>query len=149
MSGIAVDAFLADSVSNEDGKLHAQGAGWNRISTPGLPTLHGRIGLGLVVRVPAAAAGAEHEIAVALYGPDGALVPLGVMDGDGSAPIESISGTFTVDADGAIEEELLPIAINVDGLRLERPGVHRFVVRIDDEDVRSVPFAVGVRDDAA
>ena len=47
------------------------------------------------------------------------------MAGDGSTPIESISGTFCVDADGAVEEELLPIAINLDGLRLERAGVHR------------------------
>ena len=58
-------------------RLHAQGAGWNCICTPGLPTLHGRIGLGLVVRVPAASAGVEHEIAVALYGPDGELVRSG------------------------------------------------------------------------
>ena len=147
MTGIAVDAFLADSVSSEDGKLHAQGAGWNRILTPGLPTLHGRIGLGLVVRVPAAAAGAEHEIVVALHGPDGELVPLGVMAGDGESPIESVTGTFSVDTDGAVEEELLPVAINVDGLRLERAGVHRFVVSIDGVLVRSVPFAVTVRGD--
>jgi hypothetical protein len=136
-------------VASEDGKLHAQGAGWNRILTPGLPTLHGRIGLGLVVRVPAAAAGAEHELVVALHGPDGELVPLGVMDGDGDSPIESVTGTFSVDTDGAVEEELLPVAINVDGLRLERAGVHRFVVSIDGATVRSVPFAVAVRDDAA
>ena len=146
MTGIAVDAFLADSVTSEDGKLHAQGAGWNRILTPGLPTLHGRIGLGLVVRVPVAAAGAEHEIEVALHGPDGELVPLGVMAGDGDSPIESVTGTFSVDTDGEVEEELLPVAINVDGLRLERAGVHRFVVTIDGAIVRSVPFAVAVRD---
>jgi hypothetical protein len=141
---IAVDAFLADSVSSEDGKLHAQGAGWNRILTPVLPTLHGRIGLGLVVRIPSAAAGAEHEIEVVLRGPDGEVVPLGLMAGDGDAPIESVTGTFSVDGDGAVEEELLPVAINVDGLRLERAGVHRFVVRIDGATGRSVPFAVAV-----
>ena len=146
MTEIAVDAFLADSVSCEGGRLHAQGAGWNRILAPGLPTLHGRIGLGLVVRVPAAAAGAEHEIEVALHGPDGEPVPLGGMAGDGEAPIESVTGTFSVDTDGAVEEELLPVAINVDGLRLDRAGVHRFVVSIDGSMVRSVPFAVAVRD---
>ena len=146
MTDIAVDAFLADSVSSEDGKLHAQGAGWNRIITPGLPTLHGRLGLGLVLRVPAAAAGSEHQIEVALHGPDGALVPLGAMAGDGDAPIESVTGTFSVDTDGTVEEELLPVAINVDGLQLEQTGVHRFVVRIDGATVRTVPFTVAVRD---
>ena len=41
---------------------------------------------------------------------------------DGDAPIESVTGTFSVETDGAVEEELLPVAINLDGLRLERAG---------------------------
>lgn len=144
---IGVDAFLADSVSSEDGKLHAQGAGWNRILTAGLPTLQGRIGLGLVLRVPAAEAGAEHTLEVALHGPDGALVPLGVVAGDGESPIQAVTGTFSVDTDGEVEEELLPVAINVDGLRLEQAGIHRFVIAVDGDPVRSLPFAVALRDD--
>ena len=148
MTPIGVDAFLADSVSNEDGKLHAQGAGWNRILTPGLPTLQGRIGLGLVLRVPAAEAGTEHTLEVGLQGPDGAAVPLGVVAGDGDSPIQSVTGTFSVDTDGEVEEELLPVAINVDGLRLEQAGIHRFVIAVDGATVRALPFAVAVREAA-
>jgi len=144
---ISVDAFLADSVSSEEGKLHAQGAGWNRILTAGLPTLQGRIGLGLLLRVPAAGAGAEHQLEIALHGPDGERLPLGVVAEDGGAPIESVTGTFAVETDGAVEEELLPVAINLDGLRLEREGIHRFVVSVDGAAIRTLPFTVALHDD--
>ena len=142
---ISVDAFLADSVSSEEGKLHAQGAGWNRILTVGLPTLQGRIGLGLLLRVPAAGAGAEHQLEIALHGPDGERLPLGVVAEDGGAPIESVTGTFAVETDG-VEEELLPVAINLDGLRLEREGIHRFVVSVDGAAIRTLPFTVALQE---
>ena len=103
---IGVDAFLADSVSHEDGKLHAQGAGWNRILTPGLPTLQGRIGLGSCSACRRPRPGTEHTLEVGLQGPDGAAVPLGVVAGDGDSPIQSVTGTFSVDTDGEVEEEL-------------------------------------------
>ena len=100
-----------------------------------------------MLRVPAAEAGAEHTLEVALHGPDGALVPLGVVAGDGEAPIEAVTGTFSVDTDGEVEEELLPVAINVDGLRLEQAGIHRFVIAVDGAEVRALPFAVALRED--
>jgi hypothetical protein len=128
---IGLDVLLADSVSAADGKLHAQGAGWNRVIAQQLPTVHGRIGLGMVLRVPAAQTGAEHAIEVRLEDPDGTA-------------LERISGTFRVDAPehGAQDEEVLPVALNVDSVALEREGVYRFVIAIDGEDARAVPFAV-------
>ena len=101
-----------------------------------------------MLRVPAAEAGTEHTLEVVLHGPDGSPVPLGVVAGDGDSPIQSVTGTFSVDTDGEVEEELLPVAINVDGLRLEQAGIHRFVIAVDGATVRAVPFAVAVREAA-
>ena len=38
-----VDGFLADSVVVAEGKLYAQGAGWNTISVQSLPAVHDRV----------------------------------------------------------------------------------------------------------
>ena len=70
---------------------------------------------------------------------------------DRSAPprhgVQAVTGTFSVETDGEVEEELLPVAINVDGLRLEQPGIHRFVIAVDGAEVRELPFAVALRED--
>ncbi len=129
---IALDAFLADSVAAGDGKLQAQGAGWNRIVAERLPTVHGRIGLGLVLRVPPELTGETHALEVRLEGPDG-------------VPMQRIEGSFEVDPPppGApVGEEVFPVALNLDGVGFERAGVYSFVVAIDGADVRRVPFAV-------
>jgi hypothetical protein len=129
---IELDAFLADSVAAGDGKLQAQGAGWNRLVAERLPTVHGRIGLGIVLRVPPELTGSEHALEVRLEGPDG-------------VSMQRIEGSFEVDPGpptAPVGEELLPIALNVDGVRFERAGVYRFVIAIDGAEVRSVPFSV-------
>jgi hypothetical protein len=128
---IGLDVLLADSVSAAEGKLHAQGAGWNRVIAQRLPTVHGRIGLGIVLRVPSDQTGTEHAIEVRLEDPDGTA-------------LQRIGGSFRVDAPehGAQDEEVLPVALNVDSVALEREGTYRFVIAIDGEDARAVPFAV-------
>lgn len=131
---IGLDAFLADSVSGEDGKLHALGAGWNRLLFTALPAVHDRIGIGLVLRIPPAESGREHELAVILEGPDG----------EAAAP--GVRGTFALAVPDPLDEELLPLAINLDAVRIEQPGRYRFVVSIDGAEVRALPFAVALQD---
>ncbi len=53
MGDIELDAFLADSVASVQGKLYALGAGWNRIAVALFPARHDRVGIGLLVRIPA------------------------------------------------------------------------------------------------
>jgi hypothetical protein len=146
---IGLDAFLADSVSSDNGKLHAQGAGWNRIYTAELPTVHGRIGLALLFRIPAERTRVPHELEVRLEAPDGSLVTLGLASEDPASAFDRIQGSFELDPPppGAPvqDEELFPVALNLDGLLLEDTGTYRFVVAIDGADVRAVPFAVGLQ----
>jgi len=143
---IAVDAFLADSVSAADGKLHAQGAGWNRIYAAAIPTVHGRIGLGLILRIPAASAADPHALEVRLQGPDGAPVRLGQATEDPASAFDRIQGNLRLDppppGSPVQEEEVFPVALNFDGLPLERAGTYRFVVAIDGADVREIAFGV-------
>jgi hypothetical protein len=146
---IELDAFLADSVSSDNGKLHAQGAGWNRIYAAELPTIHGRIGLALLLRIPAERTRAPHALEVRLEAPDGTLVPLGLAGDDPSSAFDRIQGSFELDPPppGAPvqDEELFAVALNLDGLRLEEAGTYRFVIAIDGADARAVPFGVALQ----
>ena len=133
---IEVDAFLADSVTSVQGKLYALGAGWNRIGVAQFPARHDRIGIGLLFRVPAGSPAEPRRFDVRLTGPQGQDVMLGAgQDG----PVNRISGEFTA---GGEQEQIVPIALNLNGLALPSPGEYRFVVQIRGEDAKVLPFTV-------
>lgn len=144
-----VEAFLADSVVTAEGKLYVQGAGWNAITTAALPTRHARIGIGLIVRVPYTATNQPHKFELRLEDEDGQELQLG------AAPVESaeatveaitrIGGEFNVGRPPNLypgEEQLLPFAVNLDGLVFERAGAYRFVLEIDGAEVKRLPFRI-------
>ena len=142
---VRVDAFLADSVSVDDGKLHAQGAGWNLLYTDALPTVHGRLGLGLLLRVPLGQERALHELEVRLEDPAGAEIPLALAPPDADPGARRVRGTFALDpppAGASLDEQILATGINVDAVPLELAGRHRFVVAIDGVDTTVAEFAV-------
>jgi hypothetical protein len=66
-----VDAFLADSVSVAGGRLFAHSAGWDHVLVPGLPARPGRVGIGVMLRIPEARAGKSFTLGLRLEGPDG------------------------------------------------------------------------------
>src|ERR671919_1324657 len=72
-----VDAFLADSVVAVQGKLYALGVGWNRIVVPTFPARHGRIGIGLLFRLPAGTRNERRRFDLRVEGPDGREIQLG------------------------------------------------------------------------
>ena len=137
MSGVRVDAFLADAVAVDAGRLHAQAAGWDVVRAAALPFVLERIGLGLLLRVPAGGPRVAHELEVRLEGPAGEELPL--------APDEArLRGTFALGAsDGAeLPERTVAAGINVEDAPLTAAGRHRFVIAVDGTDVATVPFAV-------
>jgi hypothetical protein len=146
--GVRVEAFLADSVSVDGGKLHTQGAGWNLLLAERIPTVHGRLGLALLMHVPAQD-GAEHRLEVRLEDPAGDEIPLVVAPPDAPPSDRRIGGSFTLDPspDSPLDEQLVASGINLDGIPFERTGRHRFVVAIDGADAAEVEFAVLPREE--
>jgi hypothetical protein len=136
---IGLDGFLADSVSAVQGKLYALGAGWNRITVPMFPARHDRIAIGLLFRIPAGAPRRARRFELRVLGTSGEQVVLG---SGAQGPIERVGGEFTAGGD---EEQLVPIALNLNGLPLPRPGEYRVTISIDGEDVRELPFRVQAR----
>jgi Family of unknown function (DUF6941) len=136
VSDIELDAFLADSVASVQGKLYALGVGWNRISVALFPARHDRVGIGLLVRIPAGSAVEVRRFELRLLGPSGQDLSLGAGP-DG--PVQRIGGEFTTGGD---EEQIVPIALNLNGLPLPGPGDYRVVISMHGEDVKILPFTV-------
>ncbi len=136
MEEIGLDGFLADSVSAVQGKLYALGAGWNRITVAMFPARHDRIAIGLLFRIPATATPRARRFEIRVLGTSGEELVLG---SGAQGPIERIGGGFTA---GGEDEQLVPIAVNLNGLPLPRPGGYQVVVSVDGEDVKILPFRV-------
>lgn len=143
-----VEAFLADSVVVADGKLFVQGGGWNVINTQALPTRHPRIGIGILVRVPYTATNQAHKFELRIEDADGELHPLGeappgVETEDGK--IRRIEGEFNMGRPPGLvpgEEQLVPMAINMDGVEFPDAESYRVVIEIDGSEVKSLPFRI-------
>ena len=137
MAGIEVDGFLADSVAAVQGKLYALGAGWNRIHVALFPARHDRIAVGLLFRIPPGTSNETRRFELRIEGPDGQEIQLGT--GPDGRSVGRIGGEFTA---GAAEEQIVPIALNVNGMPLGAPGDYRIVVSLNDADVKVLPFRV-------
>jgi hypothetical protein len=132
-----VEAFLADSVVNAEGKLYVQGAGWNVLTTQTIPTTHSRIGIGIIFRVPYTATNQMHRFAVYLLDADAKEIPLGDAPptAEGSeAKMRRLEGQFNVGRPPTLQpgdEQLVAMAINLDGLTFERSDSYKFVIELD------------------
>jgi hypothetical protein len=133
---IELDGFLADSVASVQGKLYALGAGWNRIGVAQFPARHDRVGIGLLFRVPAGAAAEPRRFELRLLGPDERELTLGTGP---EGAINRIGGEFTA---GGAEEQIVPIALNLNGLALPAAGAYRVVISVQGEDAKTLAFTV-------
>jgi hypothetical protein len=140
-----VDAILADSVAVADGKLFVQGGGWNVIRASAFPARHPRVGLGLVLRVGYLETGEEHRLEVRFEDSDKNLWPLGDAPPGTDSPdgkLYRLGGALEIprpDGPPTDDEQAIALAMNFDGMVFEQPGLYRFVIAIDDDDLRTLP----------
>ena len=144
-----VEGFLADAVENVGGKLFVLGAGWNVIHVGALPARHSRVGVGLLIRVPYTATNQAHRFELRIETEDGEVHPLGdVPVDDGSdGKLYRIEGEFDVGRPAGLpagEEQIVPVAANLDGLTFDRAGSYRFVFEIDGTAVKTLPFRINL-----
>jgi hypothetical protein len=138
-------AFLADGVQASEGKLYVLGAGWNRLATRRFPTRHDRVGIGALVVLEAGDAG-QHTLTLRLLDPGGAAATL-ATDADG-APRQAIGVGFgATDATDGLDETIVPLAFNLDGLVFREPGTYAFELRIDEGEPERLRFKVDLADD--
>jgi hypothetical protein len=144
VTSIHVDGFLADSVVTSEGKLYVQGAGWNRISTASFPAVHDRIGIGLLFRYEVDGVGEPHRFELRLEDSKGNELPLGDAPPGTRSPgkITRIGGEFGAGPVARGVEQIVPIAVNLNGMAFEGPSSFRFVISVDGVDLKELPFRV-------
>ena len=133
-------AFLADGVQASEGKLYVLGAGWNRLATRRFPARHDRVGIGALVVLEAGDAG-QHTLTLRLLDPDGTAATL-ATDADGAARQAIGIGFGAADATDGLDETIVPLAFNLDGLVFREPGTYAFELRIDEEEPERLRFKV-------
>ncbi len=148
---LRVDAFLCDAVQESNGKLHAIGIGWSQIGGSAFPVRHGRIGLGLLIHVPYTATNQDHGVGVEIVDEDGRAVALGqaqpgtdpAMLDDSGEHLVRVGGLFNVGRPPELQagdEQLVPLAIQLDGVVFPHPGLFAVSVQIDGVELHRLTF---------
>jgi hypothetical protein len=146
VTAVTVQAFLAESVAVAGGRLFVQGAGWAHLRVPQLPVYPGRLGIGVLLSVPVDRARERIPLAVRLEAPGGEPVPLADLTSDALVAAE-LEGSLVADPappGSPLDFQVVPLAFNLDGLRLEAEGEHALIVEVDGAVATRVPFAVSV-----
>lgn len=147
-SGFVVDAMLCDSAVTAEGKLFLQGAGWNMITPSDLPARVARVGLGVVVTVPYNATNRTHDLQIELQHEDGEKIPFGPPQPGPNGEQQSSSSIlaqFNMGRPPVLlpgEGQVLPFAVNLDGMEFARAGAYAFVFEINGEELRRLSFRV-------
>jgi hypothetical protein len=145
---VEVDAFLADSVVAAEGKLFAQGAGWNIINAPSMPFRMPRIGFGAIVRVPYGSTNQMHSFTIQMVDSDENPIPIGDAPPGTDLPdnkVRQLTGQFNIGRPPQLpmgDEQIVPIAVNFDGLSFDQPNQFSLVFSIDGTEMRRLPIRV-------
>ncbi len=148
LDAVEVDAFLADSVVVAEGKLYAQGAGWDTLVAGAFPVRHPRLGVGVLLRVPWTATNQMHRFAVRIVDQDENKLVLGAAPpgseiSDGK--VREIVGQFNLGRPPFLtigDSQVVPIALNIDGIEFPAPNTYSVVISVDDADMRRLPIRI-------
>jgi hypothetical protein len=141
-----IDAFLCDHAEVAEGKLFINGAGINVIWTgPEAPHV-ANLAVAAVTRVPWTATNEDHTIRVQLLDEDNNPVhPPTPNSLDQTPPIELTAG-FNVGRPPQLphgDSQTVPLAFGFN-IPLPRLGVFVFVISIDGEEMKRLPFRMMV-----
>ncbi|MHB8644610.1 MAG: DUF6941 family protein [Thermomicrobiales bacterium] len=127
---------LADAATVADGKMYIHGAGWDNVLTPTLPiTLTAAVAI--LIRIPWAETNEEHVIGLDIHDADGhSILP------KGPGPLR---GKLNVGRPANVEvgeDQVLPLAIGLNGTAIERVGRYVIVLELDGREAARAPFRV-------
>lgn len=128
---------LADAVAAVQGKHFIHGAGWDTITGLSFPVIHPAMGVAVRLRVPWVATDRPHDLELdVLNGEEQSI--LATPPGPLHATV--IAGRPPHLAPG--EDQVLPLALSLHGLKFERPGLFMVILRLDGREAMRSPFRV-------
>jgi hypothetical protein len=133
--------FAADHAQAVGGKVYVNGGFWNRLRFPTYPAIVPSLSLVAVLEVPYRAYHQDHSFRLGMEDTDRNVLPL------------EATGSFRVGAEPGLrvgDPTLMPIAIPITGLRIDKPGDYAFTLSIDGAEleryrVRAVHTAVPMK----
>lgn len=143
--------MLADSVVVPgDGKIYIQGGGWDQLNPPGYPMQIPRLGIAITISVPYGQTNKNHQLHVRLTNDDGENVQIGLQMSNpanptsfGPTPLTQIEAVFNAGRPPTLQQgdaQLMPMALNLDGVVLEQPGGYTLLVEVDGDEVGRARF---------
>lgn len=124
-------AFLCDYASVREGLLHILGGGITRIWRDEFPSPLG-VGLAVMFELHRMELGRPHEVAIEIRDEDGASL----------AEIRGGFGADSIPAIGPHEKILVPLAIGLHGLQVQKHGDYEATIAVDGQYKRTLQFAV-------
>jgi hypothetical protein len=133
--------FAADHAQAVAGKVYVNGGYWNRLRFPTYPAIVPSLSLVAVLEVPYRAYHQDHNFRLGMEDADGNVLPL------------EATGSFRIGAEPDLrvgDPTLMPIAIPITGLKIDKPGDYAFTLSIDGAEleryqVRAVQTAVPMK----
>lgn len=143
-----LDAFLADSVVAAEGKVYVQGGGWNSIFALTFPFRQPRLGICVLVRVPYTETNRMHTFTIKMLDDDGNTIPIADAPPGSDNPeakVRELTGQFNIGRPPTIapgDEQIVPLAVNIDGLLVSHPGTISVVIEVNGEEKRRLPMRI-------
>ena len=133
------------------GKLYALGCGLERHQHHAAAGAPRPLGLGVIIRVPYTATNAVHRFEVRIDDSDGRSIPIadappGAEALDGK--LYTIDGHFNVGRPPQLtpgDDQIVVIAMNIDGLVFEKADAYNVVIEIDGDEVKRLSIRVTLR----
>jgi hypothetical protein len=116
-----------------------------------MPIRHDRIGVGILLRVPFLQTNQQHKFDVRLENEDFGIMPLGDAPAGAEGPgIEDgkmlrLGGEFNVGRPPTIvdgDEQIIPLAVQLNNVMFELPGLYSVVIAVDGTDSLRLPFRI-------
>lgn len=135
---------LADAVAAVGGKHYIHGGGWDTLYAQSFPVVHSSMAVAIRLRVP--------------WGDTNrpCTFELDVLDADGRsilpAPSGPIRGTVNLGRPPHLtigDDQVVPLALALNALRFENPGLYVIVCRLDGTEAARAPFRVSQQPPAA
>ena len=126
----ALAFFLADHATAIGGKVYANGAFWNRLSSPSFPSTH-HFAVAAVLEVPWRPGRQQHAFTVHFD------------DADGASVGARIDGQFQVDANPTLpdgEPTTIPLTALMNNFVVAAPGTYVAVLEVDGEELARWAF---------
>jgi hypothetical protein len=128
---------LADAAAVADGKLYIHGAGWDNLLSGSFPVTHPSMSAAIRLRIPWTETNLPHTLELDVVNEDGqSILP---------TPPGPIRGTVSVGRPPRLQhgqDQVLPLVINVNGLKFDQPGIYAVILRLDGLDAARSPFTV-------